>query len=279
MAARLCAIHRELGTEPARSACRQFPRVVLQRTARHAASRSRTSARRRRTCFSPRRRRVRRSSRRLHTWRSTAMPKASTPATTLPPLLRPGMLTDATATTPGNARLATLDRGDATADAGARAHRCRDADAVRVAAGRRHPARDRRPGSSTLRPTVKPDEDLAGNRRAVARLARALGATRALRSPRAARRRDGRHWRGARRMVGEIRRPVRAYLAARLFGNWVAYHGRACTPSSSICASPCAVVKMEAVRRRARGASSSPWQTVTRSRSKRRPAAGAPVRT
>ena len=60
---------------------------------------------------------------------------------------------------------------------------------------------------------------------------------------------------------------VRAYLSARLFGNWIAYYGQglhAIVEYLRVCLS---VVKLEAARHQARalttGSASSPWQTVT----------------
>ena len=64
-------------------------------------------------------------------------------------------------------------------------------------------------------------------------------------------------------MPGEFDGIVRAYLAARLFGNWVAYHVQGLHAIVEYLQVALAVVKMEAVRQHARPTPSSPWQNVT----------------
>jgi hypothetical protein len=54
---------------------------------------------------------------------------------------------------------------------------------------------------------------------------------------------------------------LRAYLAARLFGNWIAYYGQGLHVVVEYLQVALAVVKMEAVKHAA-GTSSSPWQIV-----------------
>ena len=61
---------------------------------------------------------------------------------------------------------------------------------------------------------------------------------------------------------GEFDGVVRAYLAARLFGNWVAYYGQGLHAIVEYLQVALAVVKMEAFRQHASAAPSSPWQTV-----------------
>ena len=55
---------------------------------------------------------------------------------------------------------------------------------------------------------------------------------------------------------------LRAYLAARLFGNWVAYYGQGLHAIVEYLQVALAVVRMEAVNAAAQ-TPSSPWQTVT----------------
>jgi hypothetical protein len=73
--------------------------------------------------------------------------------------------------------------------------------------------------------------------------------------------------RGRRQSVAEVLEEfdgaIRGYLAARLFGNWVAYHGQGLHAIVEYLQVALALVKMEAVRYHARESSSSPWQTVT----------------
>jgi hypothetical protein len=64
-----------------------------------------------------------------------------------------------------------------------------------------------------------------------------------------------------------VDRMVRSYLMARLFGNWIAYHGQglhAIVEYLRVCQS---VLKIEMGREQARtasrGSASTPWQTVT----------------
>ena len=62
-----------------------------------------------------------------------------------------------------------------------------------------------------------------------------------------------------------VHRAFRAYLAARLFGNWIAYHGRGLHTIVGYLRAAHAVLKMETVRQHARASTasesvSSPWQ-------------------
>jgi hypothetical protein len=66
----------------------------------------------------------------------------------------------------------------------------------------------------------------------------------------------------------EVDAMLRAYLAARLFGNWVAYYGQGLHAIVEYLQVALAVVKMEAVNhtaavKDAAKTPSSPWQTVT----------------
>ena len=107
----------------------------------------------------------------------------------------------------------------------------------------------------------KPDEDLDGI--AVTRSPGArLGPRRAsvpARGRRICSGVAGRFRRGGASTIGA----VRGYLAARLFGNWVAYYGQGLHAIVEYLQVALAVVKMEAVRHHAPEAPSSPWQTVT----------------
>ncbi|HET7220153.1 MAG TPA: hypothetical protein VFJ02_18990 [Vicinamibacterales bacterium] len=67
----------------------------------------------------------------------------------------------------------------------------------------------------------------------------------------------------------EVQRVLRAYLAARLFGNWIAYYGRGLHVVVEYLRAAHALVKMEAVRRHALTAAAStasavsPWEIAT----------------
>jgi hypothetical protein len=112
----------------------------------------------------------------------------------------------------------------------------------------------------------EPDEDLGADR---ARVDACLASIpRGLAAPRM----DGliEQWPAVARWWPEVDRVVRAYLAARLFGNWIAYYGQglhAVVEYLRVCLS---VLKFEAARRQqlesrfaaASNSSHSPWQTV-----------------
>ena len=263
----LCAIHRELGVESLPMACRQFPRVVLQDPRGTLISLSH---------FCP---------------TAAALLRESPPATAfdiveaphslalaghaegldardvLPPLLRPGMLADYDGYDAWERRaIGVLARDDLTVG--------RALDIICMAT---RAVQAWRPGPVSLREMVdrefdvasarKPDKDLDGHAQDVtdeldvARVRLAVGAVPAgLPRPPVlegfAGGGDG--W----RMPGEFDGVVRAYLAARLFGNWVAYHGQGLHAIVEYLQVALAVVKMEAVRQHARAAPSSPWQTV-----------------
>ncbi len=55
---------------------------------------------------------------------------------------------------------------------------------------------------------------------------------------------------------------VRGYLAARLFGNWIAYYGQGLHAIVEYLHVALAVMKMEFVRHHAQESPSPPWQTV-----------------
>ena len=62
---------------------------------------------------------------------------------------------------------------------------------------------------------------------------------------------------------GDFDDAVRGYLAARLFGNWIAYCGQGLHTIVEYLHVALAVLKMEAVRHHAHESASPPWPTVT----------------
>jgi hypothetical protein len=262
----LCAIHRELGVESLPMACRQFPRVVLDDPRGTLVSLSH---------FCPTAAALLRASPSTTAFEIVEAPSSLSlgghaegldARDVLPPLLRPGMLTDHGGYDAWERRaISVLARDDLTA--------ARALDIIRSAT---LAVQEWRPGPVSLRATVdrefdiasarKPDQadtgDLGGNARAlrdeldVARVQLAVSSVLpGLPRPSID---EG--------FVGVIPREfdgvVRAYLAARLFGNWVAYHGQGLHAVVEYLQVALAVLKMEAARHRARVAPSSPWQTV-----------------
>jgi len=254
----LCAIHRDLGPDSLPIACQHFPRVVLQRPHDTRISLSH---------FCPTAVQLLRSP------DADAFEITPAPASlaldgraegldaraTLPPLLRPGMLTDEDGYSAWERRcLEVLGRGDRTAD-----------QSLAVIAAATEAVQSWRPGGVTLSATVerefdvaydaKPDEDLGGlvtrARLAVRSVPRGLSFPLPLEDA-------GARWRVLSAWWGDFDGTVRAYLAARLFGNWVAYYGQGLHAVVDYLRVSLAVVKMEAVRHHARGSSTSPWQTV-----------------
>ena len=253
---RLCAIHRELGVAALPTACRQFPRVVL-----HDARGTMIGL----SHFCP-------SAAAL--LRDPAPPSiVDAPSNValegplegfdareaLPPLLHREMLTDAegyAAWERGAIRV--LARNDLTYD-----------QAVEAIAAATLTAQAWRPGGASLSDAVQrafdrcsiPDaiEDLDADERRVSlaleSVPEGLARSASFAGFRAA-------WPEASTIVCDFDRSVRAYLAARLFGNWVAYHVRglhAVVEYLRICLS---VLKMEAARHSACSSVSTPWQTV-----------------
>jgi len=271
----LCAVHRELGAEWLPAACRQFPRVVLQDARGMLISLSH---------FCPTAAGLLLGS----PW-APAFEIVHAPGTlslegdvegldardALPPLLRPGMLTDHEGYDRWERRaIGVLAREDLTAE-----------QALRLLETATRAVQSWRPGAVSLRETVdrefdvasagKPDEDrdgkdrdgngLDGNDldRNSARVRLALSSV-----PQGLPRPPlvdgfGAGWQGVSAWWDEFDGAVRGYLAARLFGNWVAYYGQGLHAIVEYLQVALAVVKMEAVRHHAREAPSSPWQTVT----------------
>ena len=257
---RLCAIHRELGAERLPDACRQFPRVVLHDPRGTLISLSH---------FCP-------TAAALLAVPGPFRVVAADPSLALdggaegldargvlPPLLRRGMLTDSDGYAAWEARaIATLDRDDVDADAAL----------ARLETATRRLA-EWRPGGAPLSEAVTSAFDIASDgeshedrpasaavdRRRV-RLALDSIPPAAAMTCSTAQLADTAAalpawWNG-------FDRPVRAYLAARLFGNWMAYHGPGLLAVVEYLRVALALVKADAARPRA-GATSSPWQIVT----------------
>jgi Fe-S-cluster containining protein len=261
----LCAIHRELGVESLPMACRQFPRVVLEDPRGTLISLSH---------FCPTAAALLHASPPATAFEIVEAPSSLTLAghaegldarNVLPPLLRPGMLTDDDGYDAWERRaIGMLARDDLTA--------ARALDIIRMAT---LAVQAWRPGPISLRATVdrefeiasarKPDKDLDGhaqvatNELDVARVQLAVDSVPpGLPRPSV--------FEGSVGFVddwpGEFDGAVRVYLAARLFGNWVAYYGQGLHAIVEYLHVALAVVKMEAFRRHASAAPSSPWQTV-----------------
>lgn len=254
----LCGVHRELGAESLPVACRQFPRVVL-----HDARGTLISL----SHFCPT------AAGLLQSLPAPAFEIVDAPGTitlegevegldargALPPLLRPGMLTDHEGYDAWERRaIGLLARDDLTAE-----------QALGLLGAATRAVRSWRPGAVSLRDTVdrefdvasagKPDKDLDG---IAARVRLAMSSVPAgLQCPP---RVDGfaAGWQDISPWWGEYDGAVRGYLAARLFGNWVAYYGQGLHAIVEYLKVALAVVKMEAVRHQASEAPSSTWQTV-----------------
>ncbi|HEY7500073.1 MAG TPA: hypothetical protein VH740_16245 [Vicinamibacterales bacterium] len=253
---RLCAVHRELGAERLPSACRQFPRVVLRDGRGALISLSHycpTAA----ELLSP----------------DAAIEIVSAPARlaldgdvegldardALPPLLGPGMLMDLDAYDRWERRaIQALSKDDRDA-AGA---------IERIAAATRS-IQSWRPGGAPLAAVVEREFDVAPaceakedlcmdevrSSVALASVPRGLGCP-----DRVDRFREA--WRDVAPWWPEADRVVRRYLSARLFGNWVAYHGtglHGIVEYLRVCLS---VLKMETVRHARSSSASQPWPIV-----------------
>jgi len=256
---RLCAIHRELGESFLPAACRQFPRVVVHDTRGVLISLSHYCPTAASMLLS-----------------SPALEIVPAPASlalhgraegldareSLPPLLRPGMLTDPEGYDAWERRaLATLARPDLDADGAI----------GRIAAATRQ-IRTWRPGGGSLRAAVEhefdvasaaePDEDLdadiARGRLALASVPAGLvGASLYDTCPAG--------WADVSRWWPELDAVARRYLAARLFGNWIAYHGQGLHAVVEYLRVSLAVLKLEAARQQSHlppGSASRPWQTL-----------------
>lgn len=257
---RLCRVHVELGPDRLPNACRQFPRVVLRDGRGVLISLSHYCPTAASLLTAPH--------------RIAIVPAPAAIAIggdaegldardALPPLLAPGMLMDLASYDAWERRAIDILAGGTLSAAAAIA---RIADVSRR-------LQAWRPGRGALVAAVErefaiaraaeADEDLVAD---AERLAAAVASVPGdLRPPPI----DGdveRAWAQIASWWPAVDPAVRAYLAARLFGNWIAYHGRglhAVVDYLRVCLS---VLKLEAARqqiRTASGESASPWQTVT----------------
>jgi hypothetical protein len=254
---RLCAVHRELGAEWLPAACRQFPRVVLHDARGTLISLSHFCPTAAALLLSP-----------------SGMQIVDAPTTlalhgglegfdargALPPLLNPGMLTD-----PGGygawerRAIGVLARDDLTA-----------AQAIETIAAATRAVQVWRPGPKTLRDVVEREFDVApvGNTRdeldadeARVRLAVASVPHDLPCLPPFERYRQT--WQDVSEWWYQADRAVRAYLAARLFGNWVAYYGPGLHAIVEYLRISLSVLKMEAARYSSRSSgAANTWQTT-----------------
>jgi Fe-S-cluster containining protein len=239
---RLCRIHREIGSDGLPVACRQFPRVALHDarglliSLSHycptAASMLRTSA--------PIEIVAAPSSLALH-----GAAEGLDAREALPPLLRPGMLTDPEGYDAWERRaLEVLARDDLSPD---RAIRTIEAATSRIQGWR--------PGGTPLRATVHREFDIASASEgdndvsaAEARVRVALASVPAGLSRPSVCSAPPERWRHLARSLPDADRTFRAYLAARLFGNWVAYYGRGLHAIVEYLKVALAVLEMETAR-------------------------------
>jgi Fe-S-cluster containining protein len=258
---RLCRVHRELGPSSLPTACRQFPRVVLHDPRGVLISLSHYCPTAAGLLFE-----------------SSALAIADAPLSltlagdvegldardALPPLLRDGMLADIEGYDAWERRAIGVLARDG--DPGAALH------AIAHATAR---LQSWRPGRGSLAaevhrqfdvaPSSEPEEDEGAD---VARVAAVLSSVPAgLPTP-------GVHpdftaaWQRL-QWPPDVRRAFRAYLAARLFGNWIAYYGRGLRTVVEYLRAVYAVVRMEALRQHALASASSaasaasPWQIAT----------------
>ena len=186
----------------------------------------------------------------------------------LPPLLRPGMLTDLAGYDAWERRaIGLFARADVTAEY-----------ALGLLGNVTRSVQAWRPGGASLRETVerefdvasarKPDEDLEApegtpDRIDDWRVRLALGSIPEDLSRPPAVDEFAARWEDISASWNETDGAIRSYLAARLFGNWVAYHGQGLHAIVEYLRVALALVKMEGVRHHARESPSSPWQTVT----------------
>ena len=260
---RLCRVHRQLGPATLPSACRQFPRVTLRDARGVSISLSHYCPTAAALLFeSPQ-------------FVTVAAPPSLALAgdvegldarDVLPPLLTPGMLTDSGGYDAWEQRaIAVLARdGDPGTALHAIAQTTMELQSWRPGCGSLaaevHRQFDRAPSSANGRRRADEDAD-------VARVAAVLSAVpNGLSTP-------GLYpdfvagWQRL-RWPPEVERAIRAYLAARLFGNWIAYYGRGLHTVVEYLRAAYAVVRMEAVRQQAMtsaaaASAATPWQIAT----------------
>jgi hypothetical protein len=253
---RLCAVHRDIGEEALPSACRQFPRVSLHDSRGTLISLSH---------FCPTA---------AGLLRSPVRPAiVSAPVTltlggaaegldardTLPPLLHPGLLMDHDAYAQWERRVIDLlGRDDVTADRAVAtiAAATRTMTSWQPGPTRCIDAVDRAFDSTPIAHIVA---DLDADERRVALAFSSVPAGLAHAPIFGEFRRT---WPEVSNVFDAFDGTVRAYLAARAFGNWMAYHGRglgAVVEYVQICL---AVLRMEVTRHWACSSMSSSWQTA-----------------
>jgi hypothetical protein len=266
----LCAVHRELGVTSLPSACRHFPRIAL-----HDARGTFISL----SHFCPT------AAGRLRSPSAASFEAVRAPGPlaleddsadegakglegldardALPPLLRPGLLTDLEGYDAWErAALALLARDDVTAGG-----------ALAILADATRAVQSWRPGHGSLRATVerefeiastgKPDKNLDASGRDELRVRLALSSVPSgLTCPSPVEDWLTR-WHCGSACWGDVDDAVRGYLAARLFGNWIAYNGQGLHTIVEYLQVALAVLKMEAVRHHAHESASPPWPTVT----------------
>jgi hypothetical protein len=261
---RLCRVHRDLGAEYLPAACRQFPRVTLVDARGTSISLSH---------YCPTAASMIASIDRPDDFAIVAAPPSLAldgnvegldARDALPPLLSPGLLMDAESYDAWERHaIAVLAGGTLPAAA-----------ALTAIAGASHRLQQWRPGRGPLHEAVarefaiasaaQDDEDLSAD---AARVAVADASVPAgIRRP-ALDTDITRAWPHVAPWWPSVDRAVRRYLAARLFGNWIAYHGQgvhAVVAYLRVCLS---VLKLEAARHHAQTLSTrsapTPWQTVT----------------
>jgi Fe-S-cluster containining protein len=255
----LCAIHRDVGVDALPSACRHFPRVVLHDRRGLRVSLSHYCPTAAALLFNDDPLEI------VPAPPSLTLDGAAEgldAREALPPLLRPGMLADVEGYDTWERRaIALLVRRDVTAGGALAAI----GDATRR-------IQSWRPGAASLASVVDREFDaLAGVEHGedpaadVRRVALAIASVPSGLSVPPALEEFEREWPLLAPRWPELDRVLRAYLAARLFGNWVAYHGSGLQAIVAYLRVALSVVKMEAVRaHRAEGTAASLWQTVTR---------------
>jgi Fe-S-cluster containining protein len=251
---RLCAIHRELGPGLLPTACRQFPRVVRCTPWGTSITLSHFCPTAAKLLFTPAALQIVEAPPALA---AVGDLEGLDARDALPPLLRPGLLTDDAGYQAWERRaIDVLARPQLTAD-----------QAIATIAVATAEVQRWRPGSSTLHDAVErafdvalvpeASEDLGAD---VRRVSIALASVPpGLERPSAV---DGFElgWKDVARWWGDYQHVARAYLAARLFGNWVAYQGPGLHAIVEYLRTSLSVLKMEAARHQARAM--SPWQTV-----------------
>ena len=258
---RLCRIHRDLGPSSLPIACRQFPRVVLRDGRGAFISLSH---------YCP-------TAAALLATRDRATIVTAPPNLTvngeaegldardaLPPLLRPGLLMDLTGYDAWERRALAVLRDD----------RLTAITALGTIDDASRRLQDWQPGRGTLadavdrefavaRP-VEADEDLTAD---AVRLATVRASVPEDLRPSDLDESIERGWATVAPWWPGVDRMVRSYLMARLFGNWIAYHGQGLHAIVEYLRTCQSVLKIatgrEQARTASRGSASTPWQTVT----------------